>query len=285
MKPHYYLLVIALLLAGAGSAQDSLFYTNGTVITGKVEEMGVDLVRYRTGSGGTAVLIVAEKKDLARVKLEGGQEFLINAAYPTSPASNTFLARTRQVAFDFLSPALNHAVVGYEQTFGTRTSLVVKAGYIGVGSYRRNGIGQDRSGALLKVGVNFFLPRGQRRTPALRDQHPLSGWYLRPELSASAWYRQDYYGYYPYPTVGPHSDFTSVALNMVLGRKVIIGERLTFDIFGGLGYGVQWRDGMASISTNTDTYYYRQEYSYSHAFLGNYTALTCTGGMMFGYLF
>lgn len=277
--------MLFLLCAGAMNAQDSLFYSNGKVIVGRVEEIGIDLVRYRTGSDDAPVLVVAEKKDLSRIKLEAGQEFLIGPEHEDTEGAKAFLDRRHQLTFDFLAPALNHAVVGYEQTIGERMSIVAKVGYIGIGNYQRNGIGQDYAGTLAKLGVNFFLPRSAKRAATIRDRHPLAGWYLRPELSASNWRREDGYVYNPYPyTVLSRSEFSSVSLNMIIGRKLVLGDRLTFDVFGGLGYGIQWIDG-TSTYTNGRHSRYRQDYSYSHAFLGNYSLLTCTGGMMLGYLF
>ena len=124
--------VLLLFLLGVPAfSQDTLFYVRGGYVTGQVEEIGVDRVRYRTQSGENAVTVVAEKSDLLRVKLAQGQEFIFAAASAGRPASEEFLSRTRVISLDVLAPALNHIVVGYEQAIGGRMILCAKAGYIG----------------------------------------------------------------------------------------------------------------------------------------------------------
>jgi hypothetical protein len=128
-----FIAIIAWALCSASlQAQDSLFYANGQVIVGQVEEVGVDLVRYRTASAGSSVVIVAEKRDLRRVKLAGGQVFVFANVSTDVPASAEFLARKQAISLDVLAPALNHITMGYERVVGRRVSLSLKAGYIGL---------------------------------------------------------------------------------------------------------------------------------------------------------
>ncbi|HMC97322.1 MAG TPA: hypothetical protein VKG92_06715, partial [Flavobacteriales bacterium] len=176
-------------------AQDTLFYTNGRYITGQVEEIGVELVRYRTNSGGSSVLITAEKRDLARIKLEGGQEFVFNNVSTDVPLTEEFMAKKQAVSIDVLAPALNHITFGYERIVGTRMSLVAKVGNIGLGNYGAHNSYGHYHGGLCKLGVKFILPVSPKRNQAARDKHPLAGWYLRPEFVFSAWTDQqvDYY--------------------------------------------------------------------------------------------
>lgn len=280
------LLVLGFLAVASASAQDSLYYRDGKTITGRVEEIGVELVRYRTASGDAQVLVVAEKRDLARIRLEGGQEFDLNSFTDDVPGSEAFLSRRTILSADVIAPALNHAVVGYERWISRRTSLCVKAGYIGIGHYSEDYRTIRTSGALGKVGVKFILPKSHRRIPNSRDGHPLAGWYLKPELMVSGWgvEKQNYY-YYPSSYTTVRNEFVSAALNVTIGRQLILGEHFTFDIFGGLGYGTQWKNGVQTSGLGNIYNYDRQEYSYSHAFLGSRVPLTVSGGLMFGYLF
>ena len=284
----YTIVLIALVLCGPGlKAQDTLFYTNGHKIAGHVEEVGVELVRYRTNSGTSSVLIVAEKRDLLRVKLEGGQEFVFENVSTDVPASAQFMARKQVISLDVIAPALNHVTIGYERVIGVRTSFVAKAGYIGL--WQRDRYYDERmdQGWLVKLGPKFILPPATKRYPSARKRHPLAGWYLKPELMFSYWTTiSDRYYYDPVYNYGyserNRAYYSSAALNLVVGRQVLLGERWTFDLFGGLGYGVQWRNG----SSTFNSYYYNQEeYSYSHAFFGSRSPLTGSGGMVFGYVF
>ena len=62
-----------------------------------------------------------------------------------------------------------------------------------------------------------------------------------------------------------------------------MGERFTFDICGGFGYGAQWQEGEVT-GTGYDSPG-RQEYAFSHAFFGNASPLVVSGGLRFGYVF
>lgn len=287
MPLRYALMPIALLLARAVISQDTLFYANGKFVTGRVEEVGVELVRYRTSSGDASVLIVAEKRDLQRIKLQGGQEFILDNRTGDGTATEEFLRRKQIVSLEVLAPALNHLVVGYERSIGSGLSVCGRVGYIGIlnfDGYTDDAL--DSKGGMVALGIKFLLPPNRRRIPSARDQHPLAGWYLRPELFVSAWERHYnyYYSYYP-PVISSTSTlpYTSCAINLTIGRQLLLGERITFDIHGGLGYGLQWYRGriMSSNSFDSD----RQYYAFSHLFLGDRTPLTISGGLSFGYAF
>lgn len=265
-------------------AQDTLFYTNGKYVTGQVEEIGSEQVRYRTPSGGGSVLVVAEKREIARIKLQGGQEFNVAMANEEKAPSAGFMKRKQAFSLDVLAPALNHATIGYERVVGERMNLVIKAGYIGLGLWEnRNYYNTKYSGGLVKVGLKFILPRSPKRIPALRDKHPLAGWYLRPEIMVSIWSQGDYYGPHSFGPTEYRTDYSSAAFNLMLGRQIMLGEHCTFDLFGGIGYGAEWR---GQAFNNSGSYTYNSEtYAFSHVFLGSGTPLALSGGLMFGYAF
>lgn len=269
-------------------AQDSLFYTNGSVIVGQVDEIGLDQIRYHTNSSGNQVLIVVDKRDLSSVKLKGGQTYTFGSTSTEGPYSAEFLSRKHELSLDVLSPALDHVTVGYEQALGHRVSFVAKAGYIGLWETNSYDDVFNSKGGLLTAGVKFTLPYSTKRIPSARDTHPLAGWYLRPELVFSAWTRTRY-NYYYFDPYGGYSqttttnDYASAALILSIGRQVLLGERFTFDISGGFGYGAQWRDGKVTNSGFNDPG--RQEYAFSHAFFGGSSPLVVSGGVRFGYVF
>ncbi len=278
------LILYTFIGAFAVFAQDTLVYMDGRRIIGQVEEVGVEVVRYRTSSAGSSVLVVAEKRELARVVLRDGQRFHFGVPGTGPEASEAFLARKQAVSLDFLAPALSHVTVGYERSVGEHVSLTGKVGYIGLGDFSRVNNRERASGGLINLGVKFLLPPNRRRVPSARDAHPLAGWYLKPELMFSSWRSEQryYVGVEHYEYRNTHH-YASLALNAVVGREVVIGQRFTLDIFGGLGYGLQWIDG--AVESRDHYYSERQEYAYSHAFLGTNTPLTVNGGMMFGFAF
>lgn len=279
-----FMAVVLCLVCTHMRSQDSLFYANGNIVLGQVEEVGLDQIRYRTNSAGNTVLIAVDKHELSRVKLQGGQEYVFDGAIGERPFSAAFLHRKREVSFDVLAPALEHITVGYEQAFGKHMGLVVKAGYIGLWETERYDDTFNSKGGLLSAGVKFMLPYSAKRIPSVREQHPLSGWYLRPEVVFSAWtHTRYYYDYYYSDPAKFKTDFTSAALILTVGRQILLGERFTFDISGGFGYGAQWENGQPTNDLRGSNS--RQNYSFSHAFLGNVSPLVVSGGLRFGYVF
>src|SRR6185436_16079434 len=99
------LFAIAMVLTAMVSAQDSLFYRSGNVVIGQVEEIGLDQIRYRTNSAGSSVLIVVDKHDLVRIKLQGGQDYTFGPAIMDGPYSAAFLKREHALSLDVLAPA------------------------------------------------------------------------------------------------------------------------------------------------------------------------------------
>lgn len=284
-----FMAVVLCLVCMHVRSQDSLFYANGNIVVGQVEEVGLDQIRYRTTSAGNQVVIVVDKWDLASVKLKGGQVFTFADLNKDGSFSPTFLQRKHAVSLDIVAPALDHLTVGYEQVLGRRVNLSAKAGYIGLWDRNEYNDAFNSKGGLVSVGVKFILPHSARRKPFFSDMHPLSGWYLRPELDFSAWTRTNYNNYYYdpywqiYTTEKVTHDYASAALVLSIGRQVFLGDRFTFDINGGLGYGIQWSDGKVTGTGNDRPG--RQEYSFTHAFFGNATPLVVSGGLRFGYVF
>lgn len=286
------LLVLTLLLvAFTSTAQDTLVYRSGQTIIGQVEEVGTTQIRYRTSSGANSVLVVAEKIDLVRVVLQNGQEFTFNTS-EADQGSNELRARKNLLTLDVIAPALDHLTVGYQRAFTDKFSLRVRLGYIGLW---RSEISQERiltRGFMLRAGPMFKFPTGTKKYPSMRDTHPLSGWYLSPELLMSYYRDPNVEQFFPIgPWPDPSFNFnttyefrSSAALNLTIGRQVLLGDRITFDIHGGLGYGVRWINGTPVVgntrSPNVDT-----EYQYSHLFFGQNTPLCANGGISFGYAF
>lgn len=275
------LLCAAIGLAACDTrAQDTLFYTNGKHIVGQVDEIGVDQVRFRTSNGDNTIAVTAQKDELARLKLQNGQEFVFNEmAMGTGGGSGVKQAISMQV----LAPALNHIAFGYERNIAKRVSLCARAGYIGFWDFEEyNSNALNSRGCLLVLGAKFILPRRKHGY----ESQPLAGWYLRPDVLFSMWEHADARYYYPiYPStqllVVESEQYASCAVNLTIGTQVMLGKRFTFDVHGGAGYGLQWIDGRVSSADN----YNRQHYSFTHAFLGDLSPLTVSGGMSFGYAF
>ncbi|HRD53261.1 MAG TPA: hypothetical protein PKY96_11500, partial [Flavobacteriales bacterium] len=185
--------LILLFIAARTYAQDSLFYMSGTAVAGTVEEIGLKTVRYRTWSGENPVQVTVEKTELARIKLQSGQVFVF---WGSAEPGSTQAERTRNnaIAFDALAPALNHFTLAFERVLTGRTSMEVKAGYIGLNQVKTYSQLFNSEGWLMKVGLKWRLPRTRARYAP-----PLTGWYLKPEINLSSWRQRSSYTDYYYP--------------------------------------------------------------------------------------
>ena len=281
--------ITALLLTSSLIAQDTLVYRNGQHIIGQVEEVGTERVRYRTNSGTSSVVVEVDRIELSRVRLQNGQAFLFDTSVGTQNSAE-FRARKNVLSLDVLAPALDHATIGYERVIGKQTSLRVRVGYIGLWRSERPDERVLTRGWLVRIGPKFELPSGSKRYPAARDTHPLAGWYLSPELLFS--YHADPSSYYTYPNYYWESGAyetrytfrSSAALNLTLGRQVFLSERFTFDIHGGMGYGIRWTNGV-SLDLNDRSSNGDDSYRYTHTFFGSSSPLCVSGGVSFGYAF
>lgn len=282
--------VLLCLLVVFAQAQDTLYYTNGNQIVGKVEEVGTDQVSYRANTGGSEVKVVVKKMELARIVFQNGQQLDFDTNKDgIAPTGNAYYNKhepdptDKKHAFkvDFISPTLNHFVIGYEQVVGDRINIEFKLGYIGLETKTREYLYnyENTQGYMAKVGIKFL------HHPERYHEQALTGWYLKPELMYSRWTGmrlESNYAPYPYHLTWTEVKYTvsSVALNLVIGRQVLLGRRVTLDLFGGLGYGFQ--NIGTSPSFNNDKFH---AYSYSHLQVNQYIPLAMSGGLLFGYAF
>jgi len=288
MSTRIILLVSFFALMHRASAQDTIVYANGERIIGQVEEIQRDLIRYRTSSAGNAVVVSVEKKDLDRLHLAGGQRFQYGPGGWTDPASKAFMQRKNVVSLDLFAPALDHVTVGYERSLTPRSSLVLRVGKIGL--WRTDGYGEGLvdDGFLVKMGPKLMLAKSLRRSSGLYANHPLAGWYLRPEVLFSYWKNTSYYELYtpfglPYEDHVTQEFHSSAAVNLVFGGQFFLGDRFCLDVYGGMGYGVSWRNGVTE--PQDERYPQRENYAFSHTFFGGRSPLCVSGGALLGYVF
>lgn len=282
---------LAAVLAATSFAQDSLFYANGNIIVGQVEEIGTDAVTYKTTSSGNAVRITVDKQELLGLKLKEGQMLSFAARGMGAPYSAAFAGRKNAITVDVAAPAFNHITIGYERVLDPGLSLVVKAGYIGLQKNKDlYSEVYNAEGGLFTAGLRINLPRSTARILSPGEAHPFAGWYLRPELLYSGWQRASYQSVL---LAGPAHYYTeerkvmyhyrSAALVLNMGRSWFLGEHITFDISGGLGYGAQWSDRAPAVNGAYGESY--DNYVFTHSFLGDIAPLVVCGGVRFGYVF
>ena len=171
---------------------------------------------------------------------------------------------------DLAAPFLNHITVGYERWLKTGLNLEVKAGLIGPGFSHSL---DTSDGFLLKAGVKFVIcgtsyMRGQKYT------NPMKGNFLKPELM---------YSRFNTKSDSKKTEYTNFAVNLILGKQLLVGERFSFEFFGGLGFGFQSSDYVA------DSQYDKSEkdfnYAYSHIYFGKELPIVISGGFTAGFIF
>jgi len=281
------LLLLVLLCTQFIYAQDTIRYANGEIMIGQVEEIQRSEIRFRTTSSGNSVVVTVAKSDLQSVSLHGGQRFQFGPA-DWSEKEKSFLERRNIISLDLLAPALDHVTIGYERAWKPQTSLVLKVGRIGIWNRVQNAPDLLNQGLLVKVGTRHMLQKRLARSAGLLSNHPLAGWYVRPEIMFSYWTKTSNDGYY-YPMVLPYERrevkqfHSSTAVNLIFGGQFFISERFGMDLYTGLGYGVSWRNGVTQPENGRGER--PENYMFSHTFFGGASPLCVSGGVLLGYAF
>lgn len=277
-----------LLLSTTAAAQDSLFYSSGQMVVGRVVEIGTEDVKYMTFSDDHPVTITVKRNELDRIRLAGGQVFEMNATNRPNNGTGEARARKHAISFALFSPGLNHLSFSYEHMLAPGFSLVGRLGYIGLWKTARYNYLEDGTsglrGALCKLGVKYNLSV-LNRSNTRGDRQPLAGWYLKPEMLVSGWTETTSSVYDPNTgtTQTVNTDCMNFGADLVIGWQAVFGARFTFDLHAGMGYGVQWVNG--EVSHNDDFQGSREEYSFTHLFIGSYSPLLLTSGISFGVAF
>jgi len=159
-------------------------------------------------------------------------------------------------------------------------ALEIKLEYIGIQTKDNIYDRENTSGFLAKVGIKF-IHRLERS-----NDHPLTGWYLKPELIYSQWSdtrMENLYGPYPYSytTSEVRRTVNSAAFNLVIGRQILLGGAVTLDVFFGIGYGFQDHTDRSDLNYSIRF----NPYAYSHLQVDAFVALAFSGGMLFGIAF
>lgn len=155
-------------------------------------------------------------------------------------------------------------------------SVEYTVGFIGLGE---NVTGVYQAGGYLKAGLKFFSgPLFHLK--GITYNHPLMGFYIKPEISIAT-YEQEYRSYY-YTTgysTGINTVFSS-ALILNVGKQRVFADAMVFDWSFGFGYGF---DNMTErkIGGNTDNKIAMNHFSH---FLGGETPIAITGTIKVGFL-
>jgi len=277
----YFLLFFLIGATIDATAQDTLYYKNGSKQIVKVIEVGLDDLKYRDFLNIDAPIFMVSKSEIYRVVFADGNKLFFEEDPLSLEPSAESLKKTNAIKFEFLSPLAGALAFGMENMIKKGVSLETKIGIIGAGFDPQE---INPGGAYLKAGVKFmsspdYYVRGMKRT------HQLRGGYIKPEIIFSK-YAIDRQANMPFaPSQVVRVDYTNFAFNLVFGKQRILGEIMTFDWYVGVGYGTQTNNFNSQTHSTTDEDESWFAKAYSHTYGGPRSPITISGGLTFGFLF
>jgi hypothetical protein len=257
---------------------------NNAQYLGKVLEIGLSEIKFKDALNHDGPIVVLPKSDVKKIKYASGNEIIFKKDPYEINQEILVRDKTHAIKFEFLSPVRNNIAFSYEHMLKVGTNLETKLGVIGVGF--NNDDLEDARGVYFKAGVKFLTSKNEYYVEGLKYVHALKGFYIKPEIIFNTYsVTQKYYNYsntYPWTTTTHEADikYVNYAVNIVLGRQYLLGNIMTFEYYGGIGYGHQER--------STDVINWVDEYlnfsSFSHVYLGP-SSLILTGGITLGVIF
>ena len=215
--------------------QDKIVKRDFKEILCKVSEIGTTEIKYKKADNLDGPVYSIKKSEVLKIVFENGSEEKFEKnELSVVPGSNRNYKRA--ITTRPFSPLGGHINLGYQQALTPSRALVAEIGLIGP----RLGDGESANGAYGRIGFRL------KRTPEVVMEgmewgYNLSGTYIQPELTYSNFTSSG----------GGFSNagrFSSSAFLITLGRQMIAGEMLTFDISGSIGYQI-YNDSQYTLGT------------------------------------
>jgi hypothetical protein len=208
--------------------------------------------------------------------------------------------RNKALKVNFLSPLYGYFEASYERSTGFGKGYELSLGIIGAGksdilNYGYSYVG-SQLGEVKKGQFGFFATAGYKfgKLPDFlifgksRASHIMQGTYIKPLV---------YLGHYKEnilvqkrsadPFVVGKQNVTFGALQIELGRQWVFGEKITLDIYEGLGYAVDnKKDNYQPFDYGNNPYYFQETtaFNYGNIRLGKSPGLSFTFGVKVGML-
>ncbi len=244
MKIHNLLLLLLMsVLASKAMAQDQIFTKKGEVIEARIQEVGLDEVKYYEWQQNGPLLSIAVDL-LIRVELENGR--IIEFKDPLTDPESYADQKKSALKLNFLSPLFENLAFSYEHSIRPGRSFETELGLIGLGfntdDYEKS------SGIHVAAGYKFI------RTPdfysrRMKYAHILKGGYVKPQVLLSI-YKTEYEDYFGSGPITRERNVVSGAFVINLGKQVIYDNSFLIDYSVGVGYG------FASVSNDNGEGYY-----------------------------
>ena len=262
-------------------AADTIVFRNGQHLAVRIDEFGLDEIKYHAMDDGIRISVA--KEDVSRVRLHTGRVVNVTNDLMSVGYSPRAMAKRNVVKMEVLSFALDHLTMAYERVLKPWMNLEVRASYIGTG----NGRMKDQSTGMMVAGGVKFISRPDHLMRGMRLGHPLHGRYVKPEIlfntftvdsrrtSTINWGSGQSLVHEEQTQV----HCTNVALNVVFGKQRLLGDGLTLDTWVGIGYGYQ------SVSADDPALDAERTFCYNHTLLGKELPIALSAGMSLGVAF
>lgn len=254
--------IAMIMFVAIAYSQDKIVKKSGDEVLCKVSEIGSTEIKYHKWENLEGPSYSILKSEITKIIFANGTEEVFEAnelsVIPTQRRNFK-----RAVTTHPMSILAGHLNFGYQQSVARSMSIVGELGIIGP----KLGTGlfgdRDSKGGYLKAGFRL------KRTPEVVTSdmewgHNMGGMYVQPTLSMAVYNETQTNSYYDYltnetSTSGTKSTVVSGAFLINVGRQMILGDIMTFDISGGVGFG---------HTTNSNDDARERSFNYAHS-VGN----------------
>ncbi|ULQ57449.1 hypothetical protein KJS94_04450 [Flavihumibacter rivuli] len=280
--------IITLFCSFSLMAQDKIYKKGGEVLEVKVEEVGVDDIRYKLFNEPSGPVYAIEKSRIIKIVFENGR---VETYSQNLRDKEWYIGQSRHaLKVNFLSPLFGYTMFSYERSIKPGKSLEASIGIIGLGMNRYaesyydntgNYFESKRSPGGVALGVGYkFIKTPDFLSRNIRFAHLLQGSYVKPQLYTGV-YSENYIKQSGNKQVEERRTVAYGSLMVELGKQWVFSDQFLFDLYFGLGYTFD------NINDN-DTYTSWSNEDAAHHFtnlrLGQSPGFALNGGLRFGFL-
>jgi hypothetical protein len=261
------LLIVFKVLSAQEKTTDKIVKRDGTVVLGKILEIGDDEIKYSDEGLREGIVIGIDKAKVEKIIFEDGRELIMDNAM--SVYEDLSKQRKNGLKFNLFLPISGGYALSYERSLKPARSIEGEIGLIST-SGDADMDRPEATGMFIKAGFKMM------RSPdyymrGMKYAHILKGSYVKPEIAITSF---TYDKGMPNSTeyTGQESGTTTkMAVLINVGKQIIYSNLFAIDFFVGAGY--------AFGEIDPELHYY--------AFSGfsSGTSFVMTAGVRVGFLF
>lgn len=275
----FYTLCFLLFIKMTAFGQDKL-YKKGEKkpIEVKIIEVGIDEIKYRFYNDPESPIFTIEKTEVNKIVYKNGVEDKFEDELAIGPADFETMHKNI-LKFSFFSPFKGHSHFTFERYLKQGMSYELDLSIIGLGKARERSIytygnvksyPENNKGAIIGGGMKFLI-LGSKYRRGEKLMHSLQGTFIRPKLYLG-FYSRDFYeagrdanNYFILLKTKQNITFGDIMVE--LGRQWVFSDRMSMEIYGGLGYCFNTYKQPANETINID--YIEQSLEESNHFIAN----------------